>query len=123
MSVSETFVDGIYVTLWGMGLVFLTLIVIMAIIWLLDRVFKPAVEQVTPGAPVVAVAAPSATAQEPTENLSDEVAAVAVAIALQKQRNSARPDDTDVVAEVVTVTTIDAGPGIWRGYGRLKALQ
>ena len=121
MTVMENFGLGLRVTGLGMALVFLTLLVVMAAIWLLDRAFRPRTgqDQGTPALPT----SPSA----PVEDLAGAAAAIAVAIALQRAQSAVRstaPEyQEDLPSTVVTVATIDPGPGTWRGYGRLKAMQ
>jgi Na+-transporting methylmalonyl-CoA/oxaloacetate decarboxylase gamma subunit len=140
----KNFGDGLIVTGLGMGLVFLTLIIVMYSIKLLDWVFKPrvlapgAVVQVPPAA-MVAPEAPPSSAPEAEAALADEAAAIAVALALAKARlrpavqmawAAPRPAsafdidyENEILGEVVTVTSIDPGPGTWKAQGRLKALQ
>jgi len=127
MSIFETFVLGLEVTGMGMGLVFLTLIIVMACIWLLDKAFpakeaadEPATEQEAP-APSAAVA-----------DQSGEAVAIATAILLERQKQSVTladasgidvENDDEILGEVVTVVTMDPGQGTWKGYGRMQALS
>ena len=135
VSVMENFQMGLYVTVWGMALVFLTLLIVMVVIWALDRVFKAKAEESGQGALSVL---PMATAVfgappkvgEVKMDLSDEAAAVAVAIELQKRQGAGATrgegdcaQEREIFGETVSVVAIDAGPGTWKSYGRLKAMQ
>jgi sodium pump decarboxylase gamma subunit len=133
MNVTQTFQLGLALTGMGMGLVFLTLIIIMGCIWLLDHAFKPKVEDkeaasdATIGAAVTSGALPTSAS---ASSLSDEAAAIAVAIALQQQQSAkaqapyvSTPYEEEILGEVVTVAALDAGHSVWKSYGRLKALS
>lgn len=149
VSVSETFAQGVSVTLWGMGLVFLALVLIAVLIWALDRIFRPAPEEaVAPpkqAAPAARAAAPSLAVAASEDSsvaaavaavaatraaLADEIAAIAAAIMRARQvpasgdpfRRAAR-SSAILDGETVFVATIDSGPGTWKQHGRLKALQ
>ena len=84
------FIAGLQVTGLGMGLVFLTLILIMLIIMALGRIFRPTVEEeveampeaLAPPAPMLAIA--------PAETDADEAAAVALAVAVARAARAAR---------------------------------
>ena len=131
MTVQQTFALGLEVTGWGMGVVFLTLLLVAAVTWGLDRAFRPRSTPEAAGpAPAKAPAEAPSAVQEIGSDLSDQVAALAVALALQRRAAAprARPrvdvvDGPDLVGEVVTVNFIDPGPGIWKSRGRLKAMQ
>ena len=115
---------GLLVTALGMALVFLALIIVMVAILVLDRAFRPGAEDEQRGrAPLAASATSPLTAGATGGDPSDEAAAIAVAIALQRRRDAGAPCHDDIVGEVVTVTTIDSGHGIWRGYGRMRAMS
>jgi sodium pump decarboxylase gamma subunit len=131
--VTQTFELGLALTGMGMGLVFLTLIIIMGCIWLLDHAFKPKVEDketasdAPMGAAVTSAAHPTSAS---ASSLSDEAAAIAVAIALQQQRSAntrapyvSIPYEKEIIGEVVTIAALDASPSVWKSYGRLKALS
>ena len=141
MSVMENFRAGLVVTGLGMGLVFLTLVIVMYLIKLLGWAFKPrqadAVAATTLQAAAAGPSAPPAT-DVASDASTDEIAAIAVAIALAKgkappatvARSIPRPVsvfgiayEDEISGDVVTVTSIDTGPGTWKGHGRLKALQ
>jgi len=125
---------GLQVTAWGMGLVFGTLIIVALVIWALDKVFrsKPEAEEEAE-APVALEAEAAPPPSGPSR--SNEAAAIALALALEWQRakpratttaTAAQPflaplGDEDVVGEVVMVATFDAGPGLWKGHGRMTS--
>ena len=131
---TQTFEQGLALTGMGMGLVFLTLIIVMVSIWLLDRAFKPKAEgtETASDAPMgVAATSVALPAASLASSLNDEAAAIAVAIALQQQQRrgtNARapyvstPYEEEIIGEVVTVAALDASPSVWKSYGRLKAL-
>ncbi len=126
---------GVQVTLWGMGLVFLTLILVAIIIWALDRIFRPKPaseeEKEDEDEAVAAVEAPEVVA--PQASLANEAAAIAVALALEMQRTVKQPaakaaqpffvpkTDEEIMGEVVTVITTNPGPAVWKSYGRLRS--
>lgn len=116
--VLENFRRGLEVTALGMGLVFLTLVVIMLAIYLLDRIFRDkAGERATP-------LVDAGATEETVPASADEAAAIAVAIALQKEQKREEGDyDEEIVGEVVMVASIEPGTGAWRGHGRLRAMQ
>ena len=123
MSVGETFNLGLLVTGMGMGLVFMTLLIVMALIWALDKVFrpKPELEEPEKAAPVGATV-PVAVAEA---DLSDEVAAIVTAIELERQKQASvslsYDYDGEILGQVVTVVTVDPGQSTWKGYGRIQA--
>ncbi len=125
MTVIENFNQGLIITGLGMGLVFLTLLVVMALIFSLDRLFRPSEETREEVREVTAVEEMmpdfGSAGQQIAVDLADEVAAIAVAIALQEKRR------TDVQeglpAEVIMVNDIAVGSGAWRGQGRLTAVR
>ncbi len=131
MNVTQTFQLGLALTGMGMGLVFLTLIIIMGCIWLLDHAFKPKVEdkEAASDAPMgAAVTSVSLPAASPASSLNDEAAAIAVAIALQQSTKAqapyvSTPYEEEIIGEVVTIAALDASPSVWKSYGRLKALS
>ena len=151
--IAETFQDGLLITGIGMGLVFLTLIIVMYVIKLLDWAFKPKQETRAAEAVAAPVVAPVAAAAPAADNNNVALAAAAgVALALQQARErsvavaatavaamsqvvyrspagSPKPWDEgidyedNVDGEVVTVIDIESGPGTWKGAGRVQALQ
>ena len=135
---NEAFGLGLQITGIGMGLVFLTLILIMLAIMLLDRAFRPKVaEKAGPTAAAAAVAAAPVTAAGPvpaSSDMSDEVAAMAVAIvnARTTATRVASPVDVaqedmdtydEIVGEVITVIRAEPGPSNFAREGRLGALE
>jgi len=151
--VANNFTLGVQVTLIGMALVFLTLIIIMFAIMLLDRLFRPKVETAK-AAPAeeraVALVRPVAGAGllsvQPADG-NDEVAAIGLALARAMASRAAmsaaalspaaraavpavvfpwdkpRASDTTPMGDVVTVVNIDSGSAVWRSQGRLKAVE
>ncbi len=122
----ENFRLGLSVTGLGMALVFLSLLIVMLAIQLLNRLFKPKTEEekqanAVPGVPL------ARTAEAARRYSGDEAAAIALAIALQRSKAESplrsSLDDEEITGEIVIVTTFDPGPGIWSGYGRLKGVQ
>jgi hypothetical protein len=122
----------------------------MLAIMALDRWFRPKVETRTePAPPEIEAATPIPTViTTPGKAMRDnEAAAIALAIAMARQAQarpqaSRRPErafrlapppwmapemehgrDAEAPPQVVTVLTIDPGPGAWRGRGRVQALQ
>lgn len=129
----NNFVLGLEVTGLGMGLVFLTLIVIMLAIQLLGRIFRPKPEEDEEQAsaanllaqnalePAAPLAAESAAAGDEASAMA---AAIAVAIALERAKARPMPVfDDDVVGEVVTVAAVQTSTGVWGSYGRLQAMH
>ena len=128
------FIAGLQVTGLGMGLVFLTLILIMLIIMALGRIFRPTVEEeveampeaLAPPAPMLAIA--------PAETDADEAAAVALAIAVARASRAARPvrasaapyltpeiEYDGIAGEVISVIRVEPGPSPWSLRGRINA--
>ena len=146
VTVAENFALGLNITALGMGLVFLSLILIAVVIWLLDRVFRPS-EEVGVPPPVSAVAPIGAgvTVSEDSASVAAAAAAVAalqsremvagvVAVLKEKARLGTAPtaasdpfravsDGTPRDAETLYVVDIDPGPSSWKQQGRLKALE
>ena len=126
MSVADNFRQGLSITALGMVLVFLMLVIVMLAIWVLDRVFSPKPEGEAPTSLLAqAEHGVAPAAQQAAPDLGGQAAAIAVAIELEKlrkQQSEDLRDDADIVGETVTVIAIEAGPGIWRSHGRLKAM-
>ena len=120
----DNFALGLKVTGLGMGLVFLSLLLIMLVIWLLDRLFRGQSDQEVSKEGAVVVGDAAGAIGETPAAAADEAAAVAVAIALQRQQEEESEGvlDEEVIGEVVMVTSIDPGSGAWRNYGRLRAM-
>ena len=128
---AENFRLSLQVTVLGMGLVILTLLVIAAIIMLLGRIFRPKPEteetSASPADEQETVSLVPALASA-TTSLSDEAAAIALAIALQRGRRKAPRmvtkvayEETEVIGEVVSIVSIEPGAGVWAGAGRLQS--
>jgi len=142
------FAVGLQVTALGMGLVFLTLVIVMLAIMALDRVFRPkavAADEtavaVAPGAALPVTPAASAV-DTGDEDALDEATAIGVAIAAAVAARArvgtnvvpaptrsmnplfAMPDgEEDITGEVVLVATVDGGSGVWARAGRLQAMN
>jgi Na+-transporting methylmalonyl-CoA/oxaloacetate decarboxylase gamma subunit len=140
---------GLQVTALGMGLVFLTLVIVMLVIMALDRLFRPrahaaeeaAVAPVTGAArPIEAAPAPAGATTASEVDALDEATAIGVAIAAAvADRSIARsaptrtrsanplfrmPDgEEDIPGEVVLVATVDGGSGVWARAGRFQAMN
>lgn len=138
---------GLQVTALGMGLVFLTLIVVMLAIMALDRLFRPkAAAEESSTAPALGAALPvtsaaTAVAAQEADALDEATAigvAVAAAIAARARASAAAipvptrsanplfatPDDaSDIPGEVVLVATVDGGSGVWGRAGRLQGAK
>ncbi len=127
MTVMENFNQGLLITAVGMGLIFLTLLLVMALIFALDRLFGPsekeAREEVSSVTAVEEMAPDFRGAdQKVTADLADEAAAIAVAIALQEAQRDDR-DEEELSAEVIMVNDIAVDSGAWRAQGRLTAIR
>ncbi len=104
------FMQGVYVTIMGMGLVFASLGLLMLIIAVLGRVFR---EQPAPPSRPAAIGFPPPPAPEPDPS-AEIVAAIAVALAVLRQRRlGSKPAET-------TVVTFAPSTGAWRATGRLS---
>ncbi|NLD73415.1 MAG: OadG family protein [Chloroflexi bacterium] len=129
------FIAGLQVTGLGMGLVFLTLILIMLVIVALGRVFPPKKEEAAlaeSDAPSIQASPAPATGSVASD--TDEVAAIALAIAVA--RNAARTvrapaasqpepdiDYENITGEVISVIRVEPGPSNWGQRGRINALS
>jgi len=146
----EVFNQGLTITGVGMGLVFLTLIIIAALIWVLSKVFPGQVgpeteEDAGEGEAPVALPTRATSVVASAEGDGDLAAAVAVALALQArtaqpalvagsvgrapQPLAALPwqalteiDDEEITGEVVQVAGI-TGSANWKARGRLDGLR
>lgn len=150
MEVWEVFNQGLTITGVGMGLVFLTLIIIAALIWLLSKVFPGQVQvESEEEAAEEEDLAGEATRTAPVATVSDDGAnvAAAVAVALALQARQARPalataaaggvtqmvaalpwqglthvDDEEITGEVIQVAGM-TGSANWKARGRLDGLK
>ncbi len=128
---------GIEVTVIGMGLVFLTLIIVMFAIQLLGRIFRgqsleeaqaeASPPQDTGGAQTPQDATLTAATETSASRLGDEAAAIAVAIALARsrmnQRHAQPAEEEEFVGEVISVATFEASGGPWKSHNRLQAVR
>lgn len=137
---------GLQVTALGMGLVFLTLVIVMLCIMGLDRAFRPKakgaeVEATGPALGGVTAIETTFPVQVPSEQDGhDEVAAIGLALAAAvagrsaATRGGARARSTNPLfatmdpaetlpGEAVMVVTIDGGSGVWSRSGRLQATK
>jgi len=125
------FAAGLQVTGIGMGLVFLTLVLIMIVIRLLGRAFptREGAPEEEPGvirAPAVVTVAP------PPVGDSDEAAAIALALAMATAAGRASApaasvpepeiDYSKVSGETISVIRVEPGPSNWNRQGRLSAI-
>lgn len=112
------FVQAIYVTILGMGLVFVSLGALMLVIMALQRLLRerPALAAPSGGLPAVPFRLEAdlpPPAGEPTAS-EEVVAAIAVALAVWRaQRQAGEPPET-------TVVTFAPGSPAWRALGRLS---
>lgn len=142
-STMNDFTIGLQVTALGMGLVFLTLVIVMLCIMALDRIFRPKAKA-APAAPALGAALPVTPAVSaevtPEGEALDEATAIGVALAAAvaaranaaptpTHRRSANPlfampdGEDDIPGEVVLVATVDGGSGVWPRAGRLQAMN
>jgi sodium pump decarboxylase gamma subunit len=130
---AENFQLSLQVTVLGMGLVILTLLIVAAIIMVLGRIFKPKPEPDSEEKKSDSLieepeaASPTSSPAVASPNYSDEAAAIALAIILQRgRRNAPRVmpkvayEETEVIGEIVNVVSIEPGTGIWAGTNRLQ---
>ncbi len=112
------FVQAVDVTILGMGLVFaslgLLMLIVMGLLWAMrERPQRPqGVAEMPPAAPFRLDPGAEPARQSP-EVADEAVAAIAVALAVWKERRTARPPQTTVV------TFAPSAPG-WRASGRLS---
>ncbi len=142
MNVSDTlstFGLGLEVTALGMGLVFLTLIIVALVIWGLDRIFRPKPEEPEEGEADEEPETPIAAAEVAASGGANEAAAIAVALALALRElqprmmasSRAAPvgqgpfvapvDDETVLGEVVLVNYMNPGADVWKAQGRVAS--
>ncbi len=140
--------QGLPITGVGMGLVFLTLIIVAIVIWGLDKLFKTpiATDDGDDEPEVVELTEPTmAEVESDTSDVLGQVAAIAVALTLQSARakpaaaaaasgwstQSVAPlpwqtvadvDDEEITGEVITVTNF-AGSASWKARGRLDSQE
>jgi len=139
--------QGLQVTGIGMGLVFLSLVVVAGLIWALGKVFPGS--RVTAGqeaeqAPEEVATVEEAPAAVSSEAAANQAAAIAVALVRQGLGAATRVAGTSLQrsymampwerpaelwgeellqGEMVTVISVDPGSGNWKSQGRLAAMQ
>ena len=101
----STFLQGLWITAMGMGLVFLALGLLVLAMMALERLFQPRTEKamVTGGA------------EEPSTE--EEIAAIAVALASLLAKKEARVEDRQLGS------ALGDGPGSWSVVGRGQQLR
>ena len=107
------FTQAAYVTVMGMGMVFVALGGLMLIISGLQRIFREPRARAAPA--LMDSSAPLAVAAVGEEDVPEEVvAAITVALAALKQRRQPpKPPETSVI-------TLTPGTSAWRASGRLR---
>ena len=112
---ASTIVQGLYVMVMGMGIVFAALIMVMLAIMALDRIFRTTVQASAPESKPEPLAAPPPRPVAPTGGPEgDLVAAIALAIALRVQES-----ETAFSPAPVHVIAIQDKPSLWAAAGRL----
>ncbi len=120
-------VQGMQVTGIGMGLVFLSLVVVAGLIWALGKVFPGS--RVTAGQEAEQAPEEVATVEEAPAAVSSEAARVAGTslqrsyIAMPWERPAELWGEELLQGEMVTVISVDPGSGNWKGQGRLAAMH
>lgn len=110
---APTFVQGLYVMVVGMIIVFAALALVMWAIMLLDRIFRPKQAEATSVAkPMEANLPVAAQATDPRGAGGDLAAAIATALALRLQEVVGSP------APVRVVSIVDE-PSLWAAAGKL----
>ncbi len=149
--------QALQISVIGMVLVFMSLIIVAVLIWGLDRLFRPSTQTAQPTAPRPrpAAATVETSGGDPVtatssarsgRSVSREAEAAALAVAIVRARNAARPaverlapvaarraqmpwerpvsvGDEVPEAETVTVITVHPGAANWKSQGRLKAME
>jgi sodium pump decarboxylase gamma subunit len=100
----STFLQGLWITVVGMGLVFSALGILVLAMMALDRLFRPKGEEAGPGE----------TLEEPSAE-EEEVAAIAVALASLLKEVQVRDRQLG--------SALRDGPGSWGVVGRGRQLQ
>lgn len=112
MSSLSAFVQGLYIMVMGMGVVFSALLLVMLAIMALDRLFKgEALELASEAKPATVAAQPAASALAAKDQ--GLVAAIALALALQEAKQSTHVTPIKVIA-------IKNDSRLWGAVGRLK---
>jgi Na+-transporting methylmalonyl-CoA/oxaloacetate decarboxylase gamma subunit len=101
----STFLQGLWITVVGMSLVFLALGILVLAMMALERLFRPRVD---------GTMAPEAAEEPSTE---EEIAAIAVALASLLKKKEARAEDRQLGS------TLGDGSGSWSVVGRGQQLR
>ncbi len=102
----STFLQGLWITVVGMGLVFLALGILVLAMMVLERLFRPRAE----GALATGVAEEPSTEEE-------EIVAIAVALASLLTKKEAQVGDRQLGS------ALGDGPGSWSVVGRGQQLR
>ena len=102
----STFLQGLWITVMGMGLVFLALGILVLAMMALERLFRPRTEG----------AMATRAAEEPSTE-EEEIAAIAVALASLLRKKEARVEDRQLGS------ALGDGPGSWSVVGRGQQLR
>jgi sodium pump decarboxylase gamma subunit len=102
----STFLQGLWITVVGMGLVFLALGILVVAMMALDRLFRPRAEG----------ALATGAAEEPSTE-EEEIVAIAVALASLLTKQEARVGDRQLGS------ALGDGPGSWSVVGRGQQLR
>lgn len=102
---NSTFLHGLWITIVGMSLVFLALGLLVLVMMVLERLFRPRAE---------GALAPGAAAEPSTE---EEIAAIAVALTSLLTKREAQAGNRQLGA------TLKYGPGSWSVVGRGQQLR
>lgn len=127
---NENLLQSLQLTVMGMGLVILSLLIIAAFIMLLGRIFRKRTEPESEGQDDALEAGPEPLALAAEVSLSDEAAAIAVAVIMQRRQKRTggfkrRVDyaDLELIGEVVNVVSVDPETGAWANAGRLNSTR
>ena len=107
---SSTFVQGLYVMIVGMVVVFAALTLVMLSIMALSRIFRPKEEEPVAKAAPAPVAVPAPAADD-----RDLVAAIATALALRLQETEQAPAPAPV-----RVLSVQDENRLWTAIGKLQ---
>ena len=102
----STFLQGLWITVVGMGLVFLALGILILAMMALERLFRPRAKEAM---------ATGAAEEPPTEE--DEIVAIAVALASLLTKKGAPVGDRQLGS------VLGDGPGSWSVVGRGQQLR
>jgi len=113
----STFLQGLWITVVGMGLVFVALGILVLAMMALERLFRPRAKgaMATGAASPLVVDLQSATEEPSTEE--GEIAAIAVALASLLTRKETRVGDRQLGS------ALGDGPGSWSVVGQGQQLR